>query len=330
MRAATERHTQQLESDKLRKASDTYTQKRRSARYSVRDSSAQNHYGVTAQQPDIACDELKVLCDEYYAREVIVNCDEALKIEEETKMQSDSALWYCHRRLRITASNFGKVSKRRPTTPVANLVKTLLYSRRVETKALRWGNTHEDDARRAYQQSLLVSDNSAAVSSSGLVIDTTEPCLACSPDGMVHLPGSPDSYGIVELKCPYTAAEKGLTPHEAATSLKTFFCKLTNDRSLQLKRNHEYYFQVQGQLGITRRPWCDFVVWTPKGMSVERIHFDRIFWEEMKPKLVRFHREAILPELALPRFTSGQAIREPTRTIDTTSDTTASPSHSPT
>ena len=195
---------------------------------------------------------------------------------------------------------------------------------------MRWGNTHEDDARRAYQQSLLVSDNSAAVSSSGLVIDTTEPCLACSPDGMVHLPGSPDSYGIVELKCPYTAAEKGLTPHEAATSLKTFFCKLTNDRSLQLKRNHEYYFQVQGQLGITRRPWCDFVVWTPKGMSVERIHFDRIFWEEMKPKLVRFHREAILPELALPRFTSGQAIREPTRTIDTTSDTTASPSHSPT
>ena len=129
-------------------------------------------------------------------REVIVNCDEARKIEEETKTLSDSALWYCHRHLRITASNFGTVSKRRPTTPVANLVKTLLYSRRVETKALRWGNTHEDYARWAYLQSLLVSDNSAAVSYSGLVIDITEPCVACSPDGMVHLPGSPDSYGI--------------------------------------------------------------------------------------------------------------------------------------
>ena len=51
-----------LKSDKLRKASETYKQKRRSAHYSVRDSYAQNHYGVTAQQPHIACDELKVLC----------------------------------------------------------------------------------------------------------------------------------------------------------------------------------------------------------------------------------------------------------------------------
>ena len=48
-----------------------------------------------------------------------------------------------------------------------------------------------------------------------------------------------------------------------------------------------------------------------------------IFWEDMKPKLVSFHCEAILPELALPRYTSGQAIREPTRTESIASPTTA-------
>ena len=310
--ADAERHTHQLDSDTLRKKSTAYQQKRRSARYSqVRDPSAQHHYGVTAQQPDISQDELTVLCDEYYTREIVVTRDEACKIEEETREQSDSVLWYHHRSLRLTASNFGKVAKRRATTPVANLVKALLYSRRVETKALRWGHTHEDDARQAYLQSLRQSDGRAVVSTSGLVVDVTEPRLACSPDGLVHLPESDEPHGVLEVKCPYSEAERGLTPREAAQSLKTFFCRITVDGSLQLKRNHDYYHQVQGLLAITRRPWCDPVVWTPNGMSVERIHMDRAFWEDVKPKLVRFHREAILPELAHPRYTSGQAIREP-------------------
>ena len=184
-------------------------------------------------------------------------------------------------------------------------------------KALRWGKTHEDDAKQVYLMSLRVSNPGAVVSTSGLVVDITEPCLACSPDGLVHLPDSPELHGVVELKCPHTAAEKGLTLLEAALCLKTFFCKPTADSSLQLKRNHNHYNQIQGILMITRCPWCDFVVWTPKGMSVERIKFDPVFWEDVKPKLVRFHRATILPELALPRYTSGQATREPDRESDT-------------
>ena len=80
---------------------------------------------------------------------------------------------------------------------------------------------------------------------------------------------------------------------------------------LRLKRKHNYFYQVQGLMAITGRPWCDFVVWTPKGLSVERISFDVEFWSTVKPKLVDFHRSAILPELALPRHPSGQPIREP-------------------
>ena len=71
-------------------------------------------------------------------------------------------------------------------------------------------------------------------------------------------------------------------------------------------------------LAITRRPWCDFVVWTLKGMLVECIKFDPNFWEDMKSKLVRFHREAVLPELALPRHPTGQSIREPLKGDSTT------------
>jgi hypothetical protein len=38
-----------------------------------------------------------------------------------------------------------------------------------------------------------------------------------------------------------------------------------------LKRTHAYYFQVQGQLLITGRQFCYFVIWTPKGLILEKI-----------------------------------------------------------
>ena len=151
------------------------------------------------------------------------------------------------------------------------------------------------------------------MTNSRLVIDQHEVCLACSPDGLVSIPGIHESNGLVEIKCPFLAAEKQLTPQEVADVLSSFLCRRSSDASgLELNQKHNYFYQVQGQLAITRRPWCDFVVWTPKGMLVERIRFDPKFWEDIKSKLVRFHREAILPELTLPRHPTGlQSIREP-------------------
>ena len=64
-------------------------------------------------------------------------------------------------------------------------------------------------------------------------------------------------------------------------------------------------------MAITNRSWCDFVVWTPHGFSVERIAFDNNFWEEVEAKLLKFYNTAVLPELAVPLHTRGQAIREP-------------------
>ena len=40
-----------------------------------------------------------------------------------------------------------------------------------------------------------------------------------------------------------------------------------------------YYSQVQGQIGGRGRKWCDFVVYTKKGNSIERLPFDPQFWE---------------------------------------------------
>ena len=64
---------------------------------------------------------------------------------------------------------------------------------------MRWGQSHDGEAGLAYLQFLQETDGSAAVSMSGLVVDVTEPCLACSPDGLVDVPGSTEPHGAVEL-----------------------------------------------------------------------------------------------------------------------------------
>ena len=234
--------------------------------------------------------------------------NQATDIERDTRGQAEVGLWFYHRRIRITASNFGRVAKRRATTPVLNLVKSLLYTKHVETKEIRWGKTHEKDARSAYISYLKKEGHlNAEVVDSGLVVDVENPCLGCSPDAIVNI----SSAGIAEFKCPYTA--QAMTPEEAATAAKpgSFCSSLSSSGALKLKANHSYYYQVQGTLAITKRQWCDFVIWTPKGISVERITADSQFWGIAKPKIVAFYKKAVLPELALPRFTSGQAIREP-------------------
>ena len=299
----------QVEKDQVRKRSTKYKTQRKLSRHSLSSSTTQHDYGPQSQQPDLSDENLQVLCKEYYDREVAVTKAQAEEIEKKTQGQAEVGLWFYHRRLRITASNFGRVAKRRETTPVAALVKSLLYTKNLETKEIRWGKTHEVDAKKAYIDYLKIQgDCDAEVTDSGFVVDIDEPCLGCSPDALVNIPSSSNPLGIAQFKCPYTAQSQ--TPAEAATNSK-FSCSLNSSGELQLKKGHHYYYQVQGTLAITKRSWCDFVIWTPLGIMVDHIDASREFWEKIKPKLVEFYKKAVLPELAHSRFQSGQAIREP-------------------
>ncbi len=44
--------------------------------------------------------------------------------------------------------------------------------------------------------------------------------------------------------------------------------------ALKLRRQHKYYWQVQGQMLLTGLEWCDFVVCAQEDMLVERIYKD--------------------------------------------------------
>ena len=86
-------------------------------------------------------------------------------------------------------------------------------------------------------------------------------------------------YGFAEVKCPYK--HKDVSPKEACSD-QTFCCELIKvggSDQVKLKENHPYYSQVQGQMAIGGRVWNDFIIYTNRGISIERIHFNKDFWD---------------------------------------------------
>ena len=77
--------------------------------------------------------------------------------------------------------------------------------------------------------------------------------------------------------------------------------------SFRLKKRHNYYmyFQVQCQKYCCDADWCDFVLRTDKELHVECIQKDQDWWDQQLPKLKTFYFDALLPELAWPRFGKG-------------------------
>lgn len=90
----------------------------------------------------------------------------------------------------------------------------------------------------------------------GLFVDPTLPYLAASPDGLIG------DNSIIEIKCPFSIRD--FTPENAYKENKIKYLEQKDDK-LSLKKSHDYFYQVQGQLHITQRKFCYFVVWTPKG-----------------------------------------------------------------
>ncbi|CAG9760190.1 unnamed protein product [Ceutorhynchus assimilis] len=111
---------------------------------------------------------------------------------------------------------------------------------------------------------------------------------SASPDGLI------DDDGIIEVKCPKTCSNK--TPREGIESKVIKFATIEND-SIKLKRNDNYFFQIQGQLHISNRKYCYFIIWTPLKMEFEKIYTDDEFWaEKVNLQLRTFFFKCLLPE----------------------------------
>ena len=125
--------------------------------------------------------------------------------------------------------------------------------------------------------------------------------LGASPDGIV-VDEAGHNIKLVEVKCPFSARDK--TIKQACAESKSFCCDIV-DGKCQLKIDHDYYFQIMGQMAITGIHSCDFVVWTTKDLFVQTIDFDSDLWiSTCIPKLKHFYFFFMLPEILYPNLSS--------------------------
>ena len=255
--------------------------------------------------------ELRVRVEEF-KKSLCMSTHQLREIEQSTREQSQSSLWHSVRRYRITALYFGSIFCRKPTTPPQSLVLQILGAKPFTSAAAEWGKRNEVVALEQYKKSQHYSGHHGLYySPSGFVVCESHPFLGASPDAVVHDPTDPSPFGLAEVKCPYSFRNQ--TPFEAAES-RDFCCQLelnsSESPSLKLKRTHPYFCQVQGQMAITERKWCDFVVYTPKGVSIERIPYDPEFWtNELLPKLTVFYDNCLGPEIVCPVHVLGLPVR---------------------
>lgn len=180
-------------------------------------------------------------------------------LQESTVGQALCTLWFEHRKGRITASHFGQVLKCK--TAQSTIVSNIMgYTTTKTTPSLTWGRDNEKHARQAFLTLEGVNHNKLAVKDISLVVHPQNPHLGASPDGIVHCLCCPPS--VLEIKCPSKYSNVAIT--EAVG--KKDFCL---DENLQLKEDHMYFAQVQGQMALCKLRAAYFVVWTTKQCHIQ-------------------------------------------------------------
>jgi len=207
-------------------------------------------------------------------------------------VQSNYEEWKNDRRFRFQASNFGLISAKKRHHE--KFVNSLLHPKPFKSRYTNHGIKYESVALEKYRKYMHSIRRPVHVLKSGLVVSLDTPYLGASPDGKVIDVGCSTPFGLSEVKCPET---RFLVAPLDACSVSNFFLENVSGEP-KLKSNHKYYSQVQGLMGVTGARWCDLVVYTSKGMSIECIPFDEQYWNTLKGTLKSYYFTHFLAKAA--------------------------------
>ena len=177
---------------------------------------------------------------------------ELIFVEESTRNQNKSSIWYEQRIGRIT----GSIAHQASSTISASLTRRICQSQcqPINSAALKWGREHETVALNYYKSVMLdtclpnkpkLIDNfrkhvNFECANIGLVIDNEYPCLGASPDAKFNC--SCCNFGVVEIKCPYSLRDSMLSQviHDKE---KEFY--ITYESGMYtLNKKHQHFTQV--------------------------------------------------------------------------------------
>jgi hypothetical protein len=256
---------------------------------------------------DLTCDSIQQVFQDFTSS-LKVTRSMLDNLEKSTRGQGININWKKARSLVVTASHMGSIVKRQKLELDA-LVKAIMYPTIIAgVKSLNHGNKMETKARQDYARWHMKKCGGVSIEDRGLVVSQDLPFIGASIDGSVQCPKCGN--GIVELKCPYGTKQqqwRNMTPEVCAESPN--FCCTLQDGKLKLKKEHQYMYQVQGQMGVCQQSWVDFVIWTKRGISVERIEADTSLWtSRMVPKLHHFFVSGMVVELFSRRIQRGKKL----------------------
>ena len=254
---------------------------------------------LVIDQP-LSLDEIRERCKEMKCS-LFLKDDDITKTEQETRGQSNNNKWFDHRLGRITASKCHRVAcpHRAGTSPSKIIKEVLNYNKSVQTKAMREGIENEGLIISQYTEKMRKEGHAGLeVNSCGLFVCKTHGFLGASPDGLVTDPSSENPLGLVEAKNIQLRENESL----AAALVRKGIC--TKDGNI--KKSHQYYYQIQQLEFVVNRKWCDFVVRGSNGeIFCKRVPFDPPWWHEKLLQLENFFDRYILPELVYPRLKYG-------------------------
>lgn len=219
------------------------------------------------------------LSTEFFLDKLKVTERNVREVVQVTSNQRDSDAWHMLRKGRLTASNFGPVLQAKRVTPslITRVIGEYDISR---VQAVRWGIVNEKEGIKNFTQ-----HSKLQVRQTGLWLHPSG-VLGASPDGLVG------QNAVLEVKCPYTQRNSTITEAASCSS----FCLEKKDQEYALRKNHHYWHQVQGQMYITGRDLCYFVVWTTKETAILPIKKDPA-WEENVLNLQDFYTLHMIPVL---------------------------------
>ncbi|KAH6934551.1 hypothetical protein HPB50_025416 [Hyalomma asiaticum] len=166
-----------------------------------------------------------------------MSVDEARKLEQTSRQQSQSATWRAARKDRLTASNFGVAVSREKWTEkgLQNLTIDRDLSR---VRAIQYGVSSEAVAVQKYETTLRTIRHNIQTFHCGLVVDPGCPWLGASPDRVVWDPEEQEPHGIVEIKCSYSMKDLKGPCLQGSCLIKD------NNGTYRLNRTHCYYYQA--------------------------------------------------------------------------------------
>lgn len=184
-------------------------------------------------------------------------------------IEQGSQEWLALRAGKVTASRVSDVMSAITTAGYKNYLADLVVERLTGNKtesftnaAMQWGVEQEPIARAEYEVK------------TGRFVDQIAFCehktidmFGCSPDGLVG------DDGLIEIKCPNTATH---IDYVMADKVPT-----------------KYIPQIQCQLAVTGRKWCDFVSFDPRlpdGLQIliVRLERDDEYIEKLEARVVKF------------------------------------------